>query len=283
MEGIEKVVEEMKESIPKVEWDFEGIHYFDGGPLSVQYLLVLDALIFCFYEELNYDHLALGLKRALEHDKSALDADRLQKYTGLELQKMLKWPRPLPLEDERIRLLHEVGRVLERNFEGKASKLVQSCGKSAANLVDLVARHFPGFRDHTVYKGHQIFLYKRAQIFVADLWGAFKGQGYGEFNDITSITIFADYIVPAVLHHLGVLNYSSSLDNIVESNKEIGSGTEEEVELRACSIHAVEKMRDLFRLKSGKQVMSLELDLWLWSYGIQLASLPHHRTLSIYY
>lgn len=37
------------ESIPKVEWDFEGIHYFDNGPLSVQYLFVLDALNFCFW------------------------------------------------------------------------------------------------------------------------------------------------------------------------------------------------------------------------------------------
>ncbi|XP_074270454.1 uncharacterized protein LOC141594181 [Silene latifolia] len=283
--GIEKVVEDIKDSIPKVEWDFEGIHYFDGAPLSVQYLFVLDALNFCFWpdEELNYDHLALGLKRALDHDKSALDADRLQNYTGPELQEMLKWPRPLPLEDERIRLLHEVGRVLERDFEGKASKLVEASGKSAAKLVELVTQHFPGFRDHTVYKGHQIFLYKRAQIFVADLWGAFKGKGFGEFKDIGSITIFADYIVPAVLRHLGVLHYTSSLASIVDSNKVICSGSEEEVELRACTIHAVEKIRDLIFVKSGKQVLSVELDLWLWSYGIQLTSLPYHRTLSIYY
>lgn len=47
--GIEKVVENIKESIPKVEWDYEGIHYFDNGPLTVQYLLVLDALNFCFW------------------------------------------------------------------------------------------------------------------------------------------------------------------------------------------------------------------------------------------
>lgn len=47
--GIEKVAERMKDSIPKVEWDFEGIHYFDDGPLTVQYLFVLDALNFCFW------------------------------------------------------------------------------------------------------------------------------------------------------------------------------------------------------------------------------------------
>lgn len=283
--GIEKVVENIKGSIPKVEWDYEGIHYFDNGPLTVQYLFVLDALNFCFWpdKDLNYDHLASGLKAALQNDKSAFDADRLQKYTGPELRELLTWPRPLPLEDERVRLLHEVGFELERNFGGKASNLVESCGKSAAKLVALVTRHFAGFRDHSVYKGHQVFLYKRAQIFAADLWGAFKGQGYGEFYDIGSITMFADYIVPAVLEQLGVLKYSSNLANIIETNNEISSGSEEEVELRACSVYAVEKMRELIRIKSGKQVLSVELDLWLWSVGIQCPALQHHRTLSIYY
>lgn len=97
-------------------------------------------------------------------------------------------------------------------------------------------------------------MYKRAQIFAADLWGAFKGQGYGDFEDISSITIFADYIVPAVLQQLGVLRYRSSLDNIIKKNTEIVSGSEEEVELRACSVYAVEKIKELISKKTGKQV-----------------------------
>ncbi|KAL6277542.1 UPF0553 protein-like [Prunus yedoensis var. nudiflora] len=282
--GIEKVAETI-DTIPKVNWDFEGIHYFDNGPLTVQYLFVLDALNFCFWpdKDLNYDNLAAGLKAALQNDKSVFDADRLQKYTGPELRELLKWPRPLPLEDERVRLLHEVGFELERSFDGKASNLVESCGKSAVKLVALVTRHFPGFRDHSVYKGHQVFLYKRAQIFAADLWGAFGGQGYGEFYDIGSITIMADYIVPAVLRQLGVLKYSATLASMIEANSQIDAGSEEEVELRACSIYAVEKMKELISMKSGKQVLSIELDLWLWSFGIQCPTLQHHRTLSIYY
>lgn len=31
---------------------------------------------------MSYDHLAAGLKEVLLNDKSAFDADRLQKYTG---------------------------------------------------------------------------------------------------------------------------------------------------------------------------------------------------------
>ncbi|THG18106.1 hypothetical protein TEA_024571 [Camellia sinensis var. sinensis] len=296
--GIERVVDTIKDSIPKVDWDFEGIHYFDNGPLTVHCFIALWLLhraIFMYlsqeagfrYDEafkqgtaglwnlvgwwleievllggmhgdkdLSYDHLASGLKAALQNDKSVFDADRLQKYTGPELRKLLKWPRPLPLEDERVRLLHEVGLELERNFEGKASNLVDSCGKSAVKLVTLVTRHFPGFRDHSVYKGHQVFLYKRAQIFAADLLGAFKGKGYGEFNDKGAITIFADYIVPAVLRQLGVLRYSSALAGTIEAEGEIDSGSEEEVELRACSVYAVEKMRELMWKKFGKQVCS---------------------------
>ncbi|XP_047311506.1 queuosine salvage protein-like [Impatiens glandulifera] len=283
--GIDEVVRNIKDSIPKVEWNYEGIHYFDDGPLTVQYLFVLDALNFCFWpdKELDYDHLASGLKAALIADKSAFDADRLKKYTGPELRKLLNWPRPLPLENERVRLLHEVGCELERNFEGKASNLVESCGKSAEKLVALITRHFPGFRDHSLYKGHQVFLYKRAQIFAADLWGAFKGKGYGEFHDITKVTMFADYIVPAVLQQLGVLKYSPGLSSIIQSSKEIVSGSEEEIELRACSVYAVEKIRESILKETGKKVLSVDLDLWLWSVGVQSPSLQHHRTLSIFY
>lgn len=36
-------------------------------------------------EELIYDHLASGLKASLQKDKYALDANRLQMYTGITL------------------------------------------------------------------------------------------------------------------------------------------------------------------------------------------------------
>ncbi|KAG0451149.1 hypothetical protein HPP92_024636 [Vanilla planifolia] len=164
---IEELIDEIQGLIPKVEWNFEGIHYFDNGPLTVQYLLVLDALNFCFWpdKDLSYDHLALGLKAALEDDKSALDAVRLQSYTGPQLREMLKWPRPLPLEDERARLMNEVGLELERSFDGKATNLVKASRNSAQSLVTLIAKHFPGFRDHGLYKGHQVFFLQKSSDF----------------------------------------------------------------------------------------------------------------------
>ena len=56
-----------------------------------------------------------------------------------------------------------------------------------------------------------MFLYKRAQIFVADVWGAFGNAGLGAFSDIGRLTTFADYRVPVVLRQLGVLRYADNL------------------------------------------------------------------------
>ena len=38
-----------------------------------------------------------------------------------------------------------------------------------------------------------VSFYKRAQILVADIWACFEGKDYGEFHDIDTITMFADY------------------------------------------------------------------------------------------
>lgn len=49
-----------------------------SGLFTLYLHLILD-------EEMSYDHLASGLKVTLESDKSAFDADRLQKYTGMQV------------------------------------------------------------------------------------------------------------------------------------------------------------------------------------------------------
>jgi Potential Queuosine, Q, salvage protein family len=51
--GIEKVVDSFKGNIPRVEWNFEKIHYLDNGPLTVQYIFVIDTLNFCFWPGMN--------------------------------------------------------------------------------------------------------------------------------------------------------------------------------------------------------------------------------------
>lgn len=45
--------------------------------------------------------------------------------SGTQLRKLLNWPRPLPLEDERVRLLHEVRFVQRLVCEAVATKAPQ--------------------------------------------------------------------------------------------------------------------------------------------------------------
>lgn len=112
-------------------------------------------------------------------------------------------------------LVYQVGKKLLSDFGGEASNLILKAEKSASKLVNLICMHFPGFRDHAIYKGRQVFFYKRAQIFVGDLWGAYRGQGLGEFHDIDKLTMFADYRVPVVLKGLGFMHYTEDLEQRV--------------------------------------------------------------------
>lgn len=78
----------------------------------------------------------------------------------------------------------------------------------------------------------QVFFYKRAQILAGDIWGAYGRQTsphpFG-FDDVASLTMFADYRVPQILRARGVLEYSEALARAVDARKELPPGSEEEV------------------------------------------------------
>ena len=76
---------------------------------------------------------------------------------------------------------------------------------------------------------------KRAQIFVADLWAAFEGEGLGRFDDIDSITMFADYRVPQILNALGCMWYAPGLEARIRERGMLVVGGEWEVQLRGES------------------------------------------------
>ncbi|KAL4943770.1 hypothetical protein BDV06DRAFT_210793 [Aspergillus oleicola] len=149
----------------------------------------------------------------------------------------------MPLLKERLECLREAGRVLCSDFDGSFINCIYSANHSAASLVNLLAESFSCFRDEAVFQGRRVRLYKRAQILVADLWACFDGEGYGEFQDIDKITMFADYRIPQMLHYLGCLMYSPPLETRIRKQEEIPSGSNWEIELRATSIWCVELIR----------------------------------------
>ena len=179
--------------------------------------------------------------------------------------------------------LNEFGAFILDRFNGCFAGLVESAGHSAERLVQLLAT-LDFYNDTASYRGMDVMFYKRAQITAADLFLAFNGTGPGRFDDIDRLTIFADNLVPHVLRLDGVLEYENGLLSRIENEEEIPAGSPEEIEIRACAVHAVELMVEEVQ-RSGKTANSMMIDQFLWNRG-QLPEFkrhPRHRTRTVFY
>ena len=179
--------------------------------------------------------------------------------------------------------LNDLGRYLLDCFNGNFAALAEAAESSAERLVQLL-KEMPYFNDVELYDGIEIPFYKRAQITAADLSIAFKGRKWGHFNDLDQLTIFADNLVPHVLRMDGVLIYEESLIERIAAGTLIPAGSVEEVEIRACAVHAVELVKNEIR-KTGQTIDSPDLDNFLWNRGQQphYKAVPRHRTRCVFY
>ena len=274
-------------------------HFSDNSEVTVSYLLVLDSLNFCFWpppgkarwevqhkSELlsGYYAMAASLKKAVRSGIAITDADYLARLTLGELKQVLGDRGELQLLDYRLRILNELGQVLLKDYEGKSHKLVDAAGGSAIRLVRLLAEKLSSFADIAEYQGYTVFFYKRAQIFAADLYGAFNGKKWGQFTDIDKLTTFADYKLPQVLRHLGILCYTQSLAQKVDQKVLLKAGSQQEVEIRANTIWTVELIRKELERK-GRPLRAFEIDWILWNLGqrAEFKARPYHRTVTVFY
>ena len=180
--------------------------------------------------------------------------------------------------------LNDLGRFLLDRFDGSFRAPVEAAGASAERLVGLLAE-MPYFRDEESYAdGLQVPFYKRAQITAADLHLAFDGRGPGRFDDLDRLTMFADNLVPHVLRVDGILRYAESLAARIDAERLIPAGSAEEVEIRACAVHAVELLVEELR-RTGQDVRASRLDFLLWNRGQQpfYKARPRHRTRTVFY
>ncbi len=179
--------------------------------------------------------------------------------------------------------LKNLGRYLLDNYEGNFAALVEAAESSAERFVQLL-KNMPYFDDVGLYNGIKVPFFKRAQITAADLSIAFKGRGWGHFNDLDQLTIFADNLVPHVLRMDGVLIYEESLIERIAVGNLIPAGSAEEVEIRASALHAVELIKNEMRI-SGQILNSPDLDYLLWNRGQQphYKAVPRHRTRCVFY
>ncbi len=280
---------------PPPEWESD-LHWSGDPDATANYVLVLDALNFCFWadprwtvhfrgERFNgYFALAGALTRALEQGIPLTDAEYLSNIDEPQLASILAGENQIPLLPQRVENLRQVGELLLDRYDGQFSRLVAEVDGSAVALVQRVVRELPSFNDVARYRGRQVRFYKRAQILASDLAGAFHHRGLGDFHDLRQLTAFADYKVPQVLHHLAVLSYDQHLSRLLDQRVEIPASDPLEVEIRAATIWGVEILRRALE-EHGTSYAPFQLDWMLWQLGQDLPAnvQAYHRTLTIFY
>lgn len=133
-----------------------------------------------------------------------------------------------------------------------------------------------------------VYILKRAQILVADLWACFGGESFGRFHNIHCITMFADYRLPQILQSFALLRPRPRLQDLLRAGVEMNVHREEVVELRMTSIWMVELLRRrLEAMDPGSRFNAILIDFYLWDsakkHEERLQAIPIHRTRSYFY
>jgi hypothetical protein len=82
-----------------------------------------------------------------------------------------------------------------------------------------------------------------------------------------------------------VLRYDDWLDRRIQNGELIASGSFEEIEMRACAVHAAELLREAI-VRAGGTITAREIDQALWTRGQELkarvATRPHATRCTYY-
>lgn len=225
--------------------------------------------------------LVASIFRALEEGKDFLNPAYLAVVSKKELAQILRGNVEIPLLDERVKILNEIGSTLVDKFGGQFSNLLQKANKDAATLLNITLETFPSFQDFAYYKSEKVFFQKRAQALVEGIYSIFQGKGYGELKNINALTACADYIIPNLLRKLGILEYSQDLSKKIDGGELLPKGSPEEVEIRSCTVWAIELIRKELEAQNVK-VSALNINDYLWLVGGN-AKTPFHRTRTTAY
>lgn len=224
------------------------------------------------------------IEKEVKRNADFLAGDELADLSRSHLRSVLAGNITIPLFEERLKCLHEAGRVLEKQFENSFMGVYKKAGNDAITLADLLVAHFPYFDDISEYKATKIGFYKRAQLNSKMISDALVANSEKELKNLNKLTAFADYKIPQILRNLGIIKYTEELANKIDSYVLIEKGSEDEVEIRSATVWAVELIRQELQ-KKYDFVTSSHVDSMLWnkSQTKTKGDKPYHRTITIAY
>lgn len=280
-----------------------GVPYDQNLDQAVDFILVANTIDFAFTDfsshvkfQVDYqgrhtsDSKALlaSMKRALDEGIPLLEGRYLAQVTRSALEHIFRGNIELPMLDERVEILHQVGQVLEKSYSGHFHNFVRACSPRlydrGQGLIDRLVAEFPRFNDTSRWDGHEVKFYKLAQLSIWMLYSSLNRCGGFRLEDADKMTAFADYIVPAALRVMGITSYSSALEKAIHGYQMIPRDSAEEIEIRAHSLYATALLREeINKLRPpDRQVIIPQIDARLWTH-YHTTHWPHHLTQTIMY
>ena len=135
-----------------------------------------------------------------------------------------------------------------------------------------------------MYNGHEIQIFKLAQLGIWGMHLALKPRGAWELEDAHLITAFADYIVPVGMRVTGIFEYSPELEKQINSLIEVPRDSIAEIEIRANSIYAIARLTDEInaRRPGMEPLLMPQVDFRFWK-TYHATHWPHHLTKTVMY
>ena len=196
-------------------------------------------------------------------------ADELAAMTAEEIAAATAQDPAPELMGHYARHLRELGERVRDAHEGSFLALARS-GEGSAERLAAHLGSWPTWRDVSEYQGFDVPFFKRAQIAAADL----AISGIAPVDDLGRLTLFADNLVPHVLRIDGVLDFDPELVARIDAEELIEHDSPEEVEIRACALHAVELL-----VAAHGSTTATAVDNVLWNRGAapRYKAHPRHR------
>ena len=214
--------------------------------------------------------------------------DYLANLTRKDLESVFAGTIELPMLDERVTIFNEVGKTLIDKYQGRYSNFVRSCApKLYANgdgLLERLTVEFPRFKDVSLYNESEVHIYKLAQLGIWGMHLALSPRKSWALEDAHMLTAFADYIVPVGMRVMGIFQYSTELEDQIQSLVEIPCNSQAEIELRANSIFAIARLTDEinYRRPGMKPLLQPQVDYRFWK-TYHATHWPHHLTKTVMY
>lgn len=228
----------------------------------------------------GYHGLFYALVNIYNNGINLLDSSYIKSISIKDFDKILYGNTSIPMIEERYRILKEYGNKLDK-FGNLYNLFIKA--KSDKELLSIIVDNFNNFRDISIYKGKEVFFFKRAILLVEDLFLNIE-EIKNNISNIDDMVACADYKVPQVLRQAGILEYNKELSDIVDNEIELKHNSEMEIEIRANMIYAVELIKEELN-KNGLKLNSIEIDnqIWLLSKNKEWKAKPYHLTRSINY